>query len=100
MSTITGTVRLVAYARVSTARQARSGLGLEAQEHKINAAADMNGYDVVKWCVDRGESAKTTDRPALREALQLIADGEADGLICSRLDRLARSVADFGEMLA
>lgn len=41
------------------------------------------------------QSGKSLDRPGLRQALERIAAGSADGLIVAKLDRLSRSVIDF-----
>jgi DNA invertase Pin-like site-specific DNA recombinase len=91
---------MVGYCRVSSSGQARSGLGLEAQKAAINAAADREGWAVVAWQVDAAETGKNTDRPAFRAAMWAIADGEADGLVAAKLDRVCRSVIDFAELLA
>jgi DNA invertase Pin-like site-specific DNA recombinase len=72
-------------------------LGLAAQKAKIKAAAKQEGWEII-WLVDV-ESGKDTDRPAFREALELIADGRADGLTAVKIDRIARSVVDFGMLL-
>jgi DNA invertase Pin-like site-specific DNA recombinase len=93
-------LKIIGYCRVSTGRQARSGLGLEAQKARITDAATREGWEIVAWMVDRGETGKDTDRPEFREAVQMIADGEADGLVAAKLDRICRSVIDFAEVLA
>jgi DNA invertase Pin-like site-specific DNA recombinase len=90
---------MVAYVRVSTGKQARSGLGLEAQKQKIQAAADYHGWVIVGWRVDRGETGKNTHRPAFRAALQMVANHEVDGLVAMKIDRVARSVQDFSALL-
>jgi DNA invertase Pin-like site-specific DNA recombinase len=91
---------MVAYVRVSSDQQARSGLGLDAQKAAIAAASEREGWVIVNWLVDGGETGKDTDRPALREALGMIADGQADGMVAAKLDRICRSVIDFAELLA
>jgi DNA invertase Pin-like site-specific DNA recombinase len=93
-------LRMVGYLRVSSGHQARSGLGEAAQRAKITAAARVEGWDIVAWKIDRGETGKDTDRPGFTAAMQMIADHEADGLIAAKLDRVARSVIDFASLLA
>ena len=91
-------MKVIGYIRVSTEQQADSGLGMAAQRARINAEAKHRGWDVV-WLVDDGYSAKNLDRPALIEALTLLASGEAEALVVAKLDRLSRSVVDFANTL-
>jgi len=91
---------MVAYVRVSSDGQARSGLGMKAQRAAIAAAAQREGWQIIDWATDNGESAKTTDRPGFHRALDLVADGSADGLVAAKLDRVCRSVIDFASLLA
>lgn len=90
---------LVPYVRVSTAGQADSGLGLADQEAKVRAEADHRGWQLTDLVVDGGESGAGLGRPGLIAALELVAGGKADGLICAKLDRLSRSVMDFAQLL-
>lgn len=87
-------MKVIAYRRVSTDEQASSGLGLEAQRATIAAAAVARGWDV-HWIEDAGHSAKTLRRPGVVTALAMLAQGEAEGLVVAKLDRLSRSVQDF-----
>jgi DNA invertase Pin-like site-specific DNA recombinase len=90
--------RWVAYARVSTEEQARSGLGLAAQREAIAGEAERRGWDV-EWIVDDGYTAATMSRPGITRALEMLANGEAEGIVVSKLDRLSRSVTDFAATL-
>lgn len=80
----------VAYLRVSTDRQGRSGLGLEAQQAVINAFLRPGDRLVLPPFVEV-ESGRSTTRPKLREA---IARAKAIGavLLVAKLDRLARNL--------
>lgn len=91
--------RVVAYLRVSTAKQADLGLSLEAQRDKVELYARLHELDVVDVVVDAGESAKSLERPGLQRALAQLGAG-ADGLLVVKLDRLTRSVRDLGELVA
>jgi len=88
-------VRVVAYLRVSTDRQDN---GIEVQRAAICAEAERRGWEV-EWIIDQGETGKNANRPGLTEALAKLDRGEADALIVSKLDRLSRSVVDFGNIL-
>ncbi len=63
-------LKLVAYERVSTARQGRSGLGLEAQRKAIEDYADARGATIFGKFTEI-ESGRKNDRPELEKALQL-----------------------------
>jgi site-specific DNA recombinase len=88
-------MRIVLYARVSTADQSDHGISLDAQEAKLGAYARLYDLTVVEVIVDAGESAKSLNRPGLQRALGLLRNGTADGLAVVKLDRLTRSVADW-----
>jgi DNA invertase Pin-like site-specific DNA recombinase len=84
---------------VSTVDQAKSGLGLVAQEAAIKEAADRNGWDLIEIVRDEGRSAKDLERPGLYGALEEIAEGRADGLVVAKLDRASRSLVDVTRLI-
>ncbi|QIK64747.1 recombinase family protein [Leucobacter viscericola] len=81
---------MIGYIRVSTEEQERSGLGVEAQQEALDAECERRGW-TAEFVADLGRSGKEVN-PQLRHALDLLASGQADGLMVSKLDRLARSV--------
>jgi DNA invertase Pin-like site-specific DNA recombinase len=91
--------RLIAYTRVSTDEQAEHGHGLDAQEIRVRAAAEYADWTLLELVRDEAVSGKDLHRPALAAALRKIAAGKADGLVVAKLDRLTRSVVDFGRLL-
>lgn len=97
---MTDGTKAIAYTRVSTGKQAESGLGLSDQKQIIEKAAEYRDLEIVHWAKDAGFSAKSLKgRPALAEALERLDAGEAQVLIVAKLDRLSRSVADFAHLL-
>jgi DNA invertase Pin-like site-specific DNA recombinase len=82
----------IAYIRVSTARQGKSGLGLEAQQAALARFAELEEFDIVQT-FSEAESDKHDDdkRPALAEALAA-ARQQAAPIIVAKLDRLSRDV--------
>lgn len=85
-------MKIVAYQRVSTAKQGVSGLGLEAQQAAIAAYAKAaNAITVAEFT--EVESGRNNTRPALAEALKK-ARIHGAVLVIARLDRLARN-AEF-----
>lgn len=91
--------KVIGYVRVSTAEQAAGGHGLDAQESAIRHEVERRGWVLVRIARDEGASGKDTDRPGLLEALRDVRDGAASGLVVGKLDRLSRSVVDFGTIL-
>lgn len=87
-------MRVVAYIRVSTDKQAVEGLGLDVQREQIRRWAKASGHRVVAWEADEGVSGAKgfTEREGLAAALQGICEGGAAGLVVAKLDRLARSL--------
>lgn len=88
-------MRVIGYLRASTTDQEH---GIDAQRTSIRLEAERRGWKVI-WVEDPGRSGKSLDRPAVREALDLLARGEASALAVSKLDRLTRSVHDFSGLL-
>lgn len=82
----------VAYYRVSTSRQGRSGLGLEAQQAAVHTYCLANGYTLFSEIQEIKSTRKR--RPMLQQALALCQKEKAT-LIIARLDRLGRDVEEI-----
>ena len=82
--------RFVGYYRVSTERQGRSGLGLDAQREAVSQYISQTG-GVLLDAYTEVESGKQHQRPELHRALVECRKRKAV-LIIAKLDRLARSV--------
>ena len=82
----------VAYYRVSTDRQGRSGLGLKAQREAVARYLAGHGAGTLLGEFTEVESGSRADRPQLAAALALARRRRAT-LVIAKLDRLARSVA-------
>ena len=84
----------VAYTRVSTSRQGKSGLGLEAQLSALARFAEAEGFELVETYkeVETGKGADALDRrPQLAAALKAARRRKAP-IIVAKLDRLSRDV--------
>ena len=88
-ATVAPAPRFVAYFRVSTERQGRSGLGLDAQREAVARHVASSGGEVVA-AFEEVESGKRNDRPALAAALAACRARRAT-LLIAKLDRLARN---------
>jgi DNA invertase Pin-like site-specific DNA recombinase len=82
--------KFIAYLRVSTDKQGRSGLGLEAQREAVTRYLNGGNWTLVAEYVET-ESGKRTDRPKLAATL---AHAKAIGatVVFAKLDRLSRNV--------
>ena len=88
----TSDTRFVAYYRVSTEKQGRSGLGLDAQKSAVAAfMASRTGSRIAAEFTEV-ESGKRTDRPVLAKALTH-AKALGCSLLIAKIDRLSRNAA-------
>jgi DNA invertase Pin-like site-specific DNA recombinase len=87
--------RFVSYLQVSTDRQGRSGLGLEAQREAVTGYLNGGRWELVAEFVEH-ETGKGSNalakRPQLRAALALAKKHRAT-LVIAKLDRLSRNMA-------
>jgi DNA invertase Pin-like site-specific DNA recombinase len=88
--------KFVAYYRVSTERQGKSGLGLAAQKRKIDEFLTSNGDLVGEFCDI--QSGRDDNRTELQRALAL-AKREGAKIVIARLDRFSRRVSFIANVL-
>jgi len=93
-------MRAITYSRVSTGKQAESGLSLDDQAERMGRELERRGWSLVEAHTDAGRSGRTGKaRPALEAALAALAAGEADALVVAKLDRLARSTIALSRIM-
>jgi DNA invertase Pin-like site-specific DNA recombinase len=82
----------IAYVRVSTQKQGKSGLGLEAQQALIQRFADQESFQIGQTFTEI-QSGKDDDerRPQLKAALDAARKAKAP-IVVAKLDRLSRDV--------
>src|SRR6516165_8861807 len=92
---------IVAYFRVSTQKQGRSGLGLEAQRKAVTAYAAQQGLTIEEFTeVETGKGADALERrPVFAQALQRAKKLKAP-IVVAKLDRLSRDVAFIATLMA
>ena len=89
-------MKLVAYYRVSTARQGKSGLGLAAQHRKISEFVSGAGTLIAEF--SDVQSGRDDARIELQKAIQL-AKREGAKILIARLDRFSRRVSFIASIL-
>ena len=93
---------LIGYYRVSTAKQGRSGLGLEAQRKAVASFAATEGFAIIAEFIEI-ESGKGSDaldrRPQLKAALKAAKKAKCEVAV-AKLDRLSRDVAFIAGLMS
>lgn len=99
MSHTTIASRAVGYIRVSTEEQASSGAGLRAQREEVGRECERRDWELLRVYSDSASGKSLAGRHGLRRALEVLDAGEADVLVASKLDRISRSIVDFGQLV-
>ena len=84
----------VIYVRVSSEEQVEN-TSLETQETACRRWCAQNGYEIEGVFADRGESAKTADRPAFLRLVEHCRKHKPSAAVAYRIDRWSRNVTDF-----
>jgi DNA invertase Pin-like site-specific DNA recombinase len=89
--------KFIAYYRVSTDKQGKSGLGLEAQRQAVENYLNGGNWKLIGELTEV-ESGKNSDRPQLKAA-QAACKRHKAKLVIAKLDRLSRNVAFIANLL-
>lgn len=94
---VTGSLGAVVYCRVSTREQAEEGVSLGSQERTCREFCRQRGWSVRRVFVEKGESARTTDRPEFTEMIRWCRHhrSQLDVLLVYKLDRFCRNKTHF-----
>jgi DNA invertase Pin-like site-specific DNA recombinase len=93
---------VIAYYRVSTGAQGKSGLGLDAQREAVQRFVAAEGMELIGELteIETGKGADALDRrPVLRDALAQAKRAKA-AVVVAKLDRLSRDVAFISGLMA
>ncbi|MDE2145003.1 MAG: recombinase family protein, partial [Patescibacteria group bacterium] len=85
------------YARKSTDVEDKQVRSIEDQLAVLHALAKAEGLKITEEFVEK-QSAKVPSRPIFNDMLLRIEKGEARGIVCWKLDRLARNPVDGGQI--
>src|SRR3989344_5201525 len=91
-------MKYIIYCRKSIEAEDRQVLSLESQEKELVDIAERNNLNVVK-VFHESMSAKSVGRPIFNQMMKMVLSGKADGILCWKLDRLARNFIDGGQII-
>ena len=90
-------VRYFLYARKSSESEDRQMASIDSQIIELEKMAQEMGLEVVE-AFSESRSAKAPGRPIFNEMIHRLQAGEADGILCWKLNRLARNPIDGGQI--
>jgi site-specific DNA recombinase len=90
-------VKYLLYARKSSESEDRQVASIDSQIEHMQRDAQREGLEIAN-VLSEARSAKSPGRPVFGEVLQRIRRGEAQGILCWKLDRLARNPVDGGQI--
>jgi len=85
------------YVRKSTDVENKQILSIEAQLVELRAIARRETFEIIEEYIEK-RSAKSPGRPIFGDMMARIQKGEAQGIICWKIDRLARNPVDGGQV--
>jgi len=88
-------IKYFLYARKSSESEDKQVASVKSQINELTKIAKRNNLEIVD-ILSESQSAKGPGRPVFNEMVERIKNGEAEGIICWKLDRLARNPVDGG----
>jgi len=85
------------YARKSTDVEDKQVLSIEAQLAELRELAKRENLHITEEFIEK-RSAKIPGRPIFNEMISRIQNGEAQGIVCWKIDRLSRNPVDSGKI--
>lgn len=90
-------IKYFLYARKSSEAEDRQAASIDAQKDELLKIAKDQGLKIVD-ILEESQSAKKPGRKVFNQMLERIYKGEANGILCWKLDRLARNPVDGGQI--
>ena len=97
MKTENNKIKYFLYARKSSESEDRQVASIDSQINELNKIAKRGGLRIIE-ILSEAQSAKGPGRPVFNKMIERINNGEAQGIICWKLDRLARNPVDGGSI--
>lgn len=91
-------LKVYGYCRKSSESEDRQVLSIDSQKQELIKIAAARGLEVIDY-LEESKSAKAPGRPVFSLLLEKIHKGEAGGILCWKLDRLARNPVDGGAVI-
>jgi len=88
-----------AYLRKSSESEERQELSIPAQRKEVQQLATRRGITLARSPLEEAKSAKAPGRPLFGELMAAVHSGDVDGIVCWKLDRLARNPLDGGAII-
>lgn len=89
--------KYILYARKSSESEDRQMASIDSQIRELKELASEYNADIIEILTE-SKSAKEPGRPVFNQMLAKLRRGEADGILCWKLNRLARNPIDGGEI--
>lgn len=90
---------LASLLRVSTAGQVEDGYGLDQQETACREFFTRTEHRHVETLIDDGISGRVRNRPAVKRLLELLANGDIQGVVTPNIDRIGRGAHIIHDIL-
>lgn len=90
-------MRFIIYCRKSTDTEDKQVLSLESQESELKRLAESHRFEIID-VLKESRSAKEPGRPVFNQMMTRILSGEADAILCWKIDRLTRNPVDGGQI--
>jgi site-specific DNA recombinase len=90
-------IKYFLYARKSSESEDRQVASIESQINELKKIAEQEGLEIVE-IFQESQSAKAPGRPVFNSMIERIYKNEAQGILCWKLDRLARNPIDGGQI--
>jgi site-specific DNA recombinase len=87
-------MKIAAYLRVSTDEQAEQGISIPAQQSRLMAYCQSQGWEIFDFYIDDGYSGKDLERPAMQRLLRDAGAKKFNAVLVLKLDRLSRRQKD------
>lgn len=89
-------MKYILYARKSTEDKGRQVLSLESQITVLKEIAQDSNISIVQEFTESKSAKKPNNRPFFAKMIEMLEQGEAQGILCWKIDRLSRNPVDSG----